>query len=62
MVFKSEEISKGGTFECLEERKEEFTLFGGEPLMLPLKDLERVFQWGFKNYGRNTISNTASNG
>jgi len=39
----------------LEERKEEFTLFGGEPLMLPLGDLERVFQWGFQNYGRNTI-------
>ena len=39
----------------LDVKKEEFTLFGGEPLMLPLKDLERVFQWGFKQFGRNTI-------
>jgi len=23
-----------------------FTLFGGEPLLLPLKDLERMFSWG----------------
>lgn len=32
-----------------------FTLFGGEPLLLPLKDLEALWQWGVTKYGKNAI-------
>jgi uncharacterized protein len=32
-----------------------FTLFGGEPLLLPLADLEELFRWGLQTYGRSAI-------
>jgi uncharacterized protein len=32
-----------------------FTLFGGEPLLLPLDDLEELFRWGMEAYGRSSI-------
>lgn len=32
-----------------------FTLFGGEPLLMPERDLEDIWQWGFKKYGANRI-------
>lgn len=32
-----------------------FTLFGGEPLLLPLKDLEELFRWGLEEYGGSGI-------
>src|SRR5205085_9064869 len=32
-----------------------FTLFGGEPLLLPLSDLEELFRWGMEKYGLSTI-------
>lgn len=32
-----------------------FTLFGGEPLMVPLEDLEELWSWGFAKYGRNGV-------
>jgi uncharacterized protein len=32
-----------------------FTLFGGEPLMLPLPALEDLFRWGFEKYGRSGV-------
>jgi uncharacterized protein len=32
-----------------------FTLFGGEPLMLPEDDLETLWAWGFEKFGRNGI-------
>lgn len=32
-----------------------FTLFGGEPLMLPERDLEDLWSWGFEKYGRNIV-------
>ncbi|HEV3203137.1 MAG TPA: hypothetical protein VGY77_02080, partial [Gemmataceae bacterium] len=32
-----------------------FTLFGGEALMVPEKDLEDLWAWGFEKYGRNGI-------
>jgi uncharacterized protein len=37
-----------------------FTLFGGEPLMLPRKDLETLFAWGLEKYGSNTIQSNGS--
>lgn len=32
-----------------------FTVFGGEPLLIPEKDLEHLWAWGLENYGRNCI-------
>lgn len=32
-----------------------FTLFGGEPLILPVDDLRTIFQWGLEKYGHNQI-------
>jgi uncharacterized protein len=32
-----------------------FTLFGGEPLLLPEKDIEELWAWGFQRYGRNSV-------
>jgi len=32
-----------------------FALFGGEPLLLPKRDLEDLLSWGFLEYGRNSI-------
>jgi uncharacterized protein len=32
-----------------------FTLFGGEPLLLPLRDLEELWSFGYKLYGRNSV-------
>lgn len=32
-----------------------FTLFGGEPLLIPLADLEALWTWGFERFGRNGI-------
>ncbi len=36
-----------------------FTLFGGEPLLLPMKDLEELWAWGYEKYKQN---NMQSNG
>jgi len=32
-----------------------FILFGGEPLLLPLRDLEDLWSWGYEKYGRNHL-------
>ena len=32
-----------------------FTLFGGEPLLMPYKDLEDLFSWGKEKFGGSTI-------
>jgi uncharacterized protein len=32
-----------------------FTLFGGEPLLVPEKDLEALWSWGLQKYGHNGI-------
>lgn len=32
-----------------------FTLFGGEPLLLPLSDLEDLWAWGFERFGANQL-------
>lgn len=32
-----------------------FALFGGEPLLLPVKDLEDLWSWGFSRYGKNNV-------
>ncbi|MGJ5008491.1 radical SAM protein [Bradyrhizobium oligotrophicum] len=40
---------------ALAEDDEPFTLFGGEPLLLPLPDLERLWAFGLARFGRNRI-------
>ena len=32
-----------------------FTLFGGEPLLIPLRDLEELWAWGLDQYGNNSL-------
>jgi uncharacterized protein len=32
-----------------------FVMFGGEPLLVPLADLEALFRWGLERYGRNAV-------
>jgi len=32
-----------------------FSLFGGEPLLVPEEDLENLWSWGFEKFGKNTI-------
>lgn len=37
-----------------------FTLFGGEPLLLPLPQLEELWSWGYETYGRNSVQTNGS--
>jgi uncharacterized protein len=39
----------------VEEIGEPFTVFGGEPLLIPKKDLEEIFLWGYKISKKNSI-------
>jgi uncharacterized protein len=32
-----------------------FALFGGEPLLVPVRDLERLWSWGLEQFGSNAI-------
>jgi uncharacterized protein len=32
-----------------------FTMFGGEPLLMPLGDLEELWRWGYERFGRNQV-------
>lgn len=41
--------------DALERIGQPFVLFGGEPLLMPLDDLEDIWRWGFERFGRNTI-------
>lgn len=40
---------------AIEEEGGPFSLFGGEPLLLPLRDLEALWAWGFERYGENSV-------
>lgn len=37
------------------EAKSELSLFGGEPLLIPKDDIEKVFRWSYEHYGRGGI-------
>jgi len=39
----------------LEEINKPFSLFGGEALLMPSADLEKLWQWGFEKFGKNGI-------
>jgi len=45
----------GAILETLRCETQPFTLFGGEPLLLPLPDLEQLFALGLKAHGENGI-------
>lgn len=36
-----------------------FTLFGGEPLLMPKRDMEGLFAWGFERFGSSSIQTNA---
>jgi uncharacterized protein len=39
----------------LEQSGSDFTLFGGEALLMPKEDLEALWHWGFQRFGQNGI-------
>lgn len=39
----------------LEKENYRFTLFGGEPLLMPIKDLEEIWRWGLEKFGSNSV-------
>jgi uncharacterized protein len=41
--------------EALTQDDQDFTIFGGEPLLLPLKDLETLWAWGYDKFGKNSL-------
>lgn len=41
--------------QALEREGAAFTVFGGEPLMMPIADLEDLFRFGLERYGRNGV-------
>ncbi|MGH3831248.1 MAG: radical SAM protein [Pseudonocardiaceae bacterium] len=40
---------------AVEQRNQPFSLFGGEPLLLRLEDLERIWRVGFERFGHNAV-------
>lgn len=40
---------------ALEKSGGPFTLFGGEPLLMKLQDLEEILRWGFERHGQTSI-------
>lgn len=41
--------------DTLKKNNKPFTLFGGEALLMPESDLEKLWQWGYDKYGENGI-------
>jgi uncharacterized protein len=37
-----------------------FSLFGGEPLLLPLRDLEDLWAWGYERFGHNSVQSNGT--
>lgn len=52
-VFHSYEMEKMKA--AIEKEGGPFSLFGGEALLVPEKDLEELWSWGFQRYGSNGI-------
>jgi len=40
---------------AIEARNESFHLFGGEPLLTPIDELEELFRWGYERFGENNL-------
>jgi uncharacterized protein len=41
--------------EALKEEGSAFSLFGGEPLLVPVADLEELWRWGFEHHGHSGV-------
>jgi uncharacterized protein len=41
--------------DSIEAEGRPFGLFGGEPLLMPVSDLDELWAWGFRRFGRNNI-------
>lgn len=41
--------------ETVRELGQPFTLFGGEPLLVPIKHLQEFWRWGLEEFGRNGV-------
>ncbi|WP_238915816.1 radical SAM protein [Clostridium sp. YIM B02555] len=52
-IKKTYDIEK--IIKSIEREGEPFVLFGGEPLLMPISDLETLFEIGLKKFGRNQI-------
>ncbi len=46
--------------EAIETEGGPFTLFGGEPLMVPVEDLEDLWAWGLERFGSNGVQTNGS--
>jgi uncharacterized protein len=46
--------------QAIAKHSESFTLFGGEPLMVPLRDLENLWAFGFARHGENGVQTNGS--
>lgn len=53
--FRHKTYSVQKMLDGLEKEGGQFTLFGGEPLLTDIDDLETIFKWGFERYGGNGI-------
>ena len=53
--FRHKTYSVEKMLEGLAKEGGNFTLFGGEPLLTDIDDLETIFKWGFDRYGFNGI-------
>ena len=40
---------------AVEREGRAFTLLGGEPLLMPLGDLEKLWAWGLERFGHNSV-------
>ena len=45
---------------AIAEEGGEFTLFGGEALLVPIEDLEILWAWGYERFGRNSLQTNGS--
>lgn len=46
--------------EAILQEGTDFTLFGGEALMVPLEDLETLWSWGYTTFGKNSVQTNGS--
>lgn len=53
-------VNLAAVMSALEKLGREFTLFGGEALLWPIQDLEKIWQWGFQKFGKNSIQTNGS--
>ncbi|MBL0330069.1 MAG: radical SAM protein [Bacteroidetes bacterium] len=57
-ISKSYDLEKIKT--AILRERQPFTLFGGEPLLMPLEDLEELWSLGYEKYGNNSVQTNAT--